>query len=140
MRFWSLCDSNSSSLIITGKTMTSWVPKDTTRRSSELFRSDFDRQNSTSFWRALIDVISTGVNSTLYRSTFFAKRAKIPRYFDAIFWCNFDGWKIDTTPTCFFWCVFERQNILVVLISIWFHLIWLQSQWFLARNVFWKPL
>ena len=35
-----------------------------------------------------------------------------------IFLYNFDGWKIDATSTWFFWCVFKRQKIVVVLVSL----------------------
>ena len=60
---------------------------------------------------------------------------EFPRPFDMLFWCNFDGRiidgrhfnvhfrynsdgrKIDATSTCFLWCIFKEQKIVVVLVS-----------------------
>lgn len=95
-------------------------------------------EKSTSFRRTLFDVILMGGKSAPFRRTFFniillsEKWLLFPcTFFDLIsvdkklklFWCIFlmqFRWKADATLACFCWYIFERQKIVIVLISL-FH-------------------
>ena len=59
--------------------------------------------------------------------------------FCVLFWFNFDGWKIVATSMCFFWCVFKRLKILVVLVSLFGNclILW---KWESFGRLFWRNL
>ena len=75
---------------------------------------------STQFRRSLFDIISMHEKSCHFDAcTFFGvilMDEKLTSFW-CTFWYNFDGLKIDTTLTCLFWCVLDKQ-MLVVLISL----------------------
>ena len=59
--------------------------------------------------------------------------------FYVLFWFNFDGWKIVATSTGFFWCVFKRLKILVVIVSLFGNclILW---KWESFGRLFWRNL
>ena len=96
---------------------------------------NFDGQKMTLFRRTLFDVISMSKRSTSFRRALF--EVILISQISASFRCSIDlismdkkisvvsvyilmefRWKTDVTWTDLFWCDFERQKILVVLIPL----------------------
>ena len=68
-------------------------------------------EKSTSFQYTFFDIIAIGEKSMSFWCTFF-------KVIYVLFWCNFDWLKTDTTLACLWWRAFERQGLMIVLISL----------------------